>query len=265
MNIFVREMKANRKSLILWCVGIVALIGSGMSKYAGLSSSGQSINDMISQMPQSLQAVMGVSVLDLSKATGYYGVLFLYMVLLATVHAAMLGATIISKEERDKTAEFLFVKPASRNKIILSKMLAALLNIAVLNIAAGVSSFLIVGNYSSGESIGPDIAVTTAGLLILQLLFLVMGTAIAAFYKQPKKAASRASGILLLTFFLSIAVDLNENLEVLKYLTPFKYFQAKDMMYGGGFDAVYVALSAVLIAALCLATFVAYRKRDLNV
>ena len=44
---------------------------------------------------------------------------------MATVHAAMLGADIISKEERDKTAEFLFVKPISRNKIIISKLLGS--------------------------------------------------------------------------------------------------------------------------------------------
>ena len=62
--------------------------------------------------------LLGFSDLDLSKVSGYYGMLFIYLLLMATIHAAMLGATIIAKEERDKTSEFLFVKPVSRSKVI---------------------------------------------------------------------------------------------------------------------------------------------------
>ncbi len=111
MNIFWREMKANRRALIIWSIGVVLLVTGGMGKYAGLTASGQSINDLLAQMPSSLKAILGMGSFDLTTATGYYGVLFLYLTLIAAVHAAMLGAGIISKEERDKTAEFLFLKP----------------------------------------------------------------------------------------------------------------------------------------------------------
>ncbi|MGO4269064.1 hypothetical protein AB4Z22_04335 [Paenibacillus sp. TAF58] len=71
------------------------------------------------------------------------------------------------------------------------------------------------------------------GMFILQLLFMVTGTSIAAVLKNSKKAASLSTGILRITFILSIAIDLNEKLESLKYLTPFKYYEAKNIMYGG--------------------------------
>ena len=67
---------------------------------------GQSINDLMADMPKSLKAVMGFSDVDLSKISGYYSILFVYLLLMATIHAAMLGATIIAKEERDKTLNF---------------------------------------------------------------------------------------------------------------------------------------------------------------
>ncbi|KJS86413.1 MAG: ABC transporter, partial [Peptococcaceae bacterium BICA1-8] len=125
MNVFIREMKSNRKSLIIWCIGIFLLIASSMGKYAGLSASGQSMNELLAQMPKSFQAIMGIGTFDLSTPIGYYGVLFAYLVVMATIHATMLGANIISKEEREKTAEFLFAKPVSRNRIITSKLLAS--------------------------------------------------------------------------------------------------------------------------------------------
>jgi len=51
----------------------------------------------------------------------------------------------------------------------------------------------------------------------------------------------------------------------LKYLSPFKYFEAKNIMYGGGFDIAFVAISFVLIIALTFVTFLFYNKRDLHV
>ena len=265
MNIFFKELKSHRKSLIFWSVGVFLMVATGMSKYAGMSASGQSMNDLMAEMPKSLQAVLGVGVFDLSKASGYYGLLFLYLVLMATIHAAMLGANIIAKEERDKTSEFLFVKPVSRSNIITAKLFAALLNIVIFNLVTLASSVAIVGYYSDGEAVSGDIAMTMAGMFLLQLLFMVIGSAISAVKKKPKTAASVATGILLLTFMLSVAIDLNENMKGFKYLTPFKYFEAKDMMYGGGLDLTFVLLSVLFITMLAVITYIFYKKRDLNV
>ncbi|KUO49071.1 MAG: ABC transporter [Desulfitibacter sp. BRH_c19] len=265
MNVFIREMKANRKSLIIWSIGVFLMVASSMGKYAALSASGQSINDLLGQMPNSLKAIMGLGTFDLSTVIGYYGVLFIYLVVMATIHAAMLGANIISKEERDKTAEFLLVKPISRNKIITSKLSATLVNILVLNLVTFVSSIVMVQKYSNGESVIGDITVLMIGMFMLQLIFLFIGTAIAAISKNPKTATSLSTGILLITFILSVAIDINSRIENLKYLTPFKYYEAKNLLLDGGFDAVYVILSAVIIPVLFSTTYVFYRKRDLNV
>ncbi|RLQ93772.1 ABC transporter permease subunit [Falsibacillus albus] len=266
MNVFWREMKFQRKSLIIWCIGMIAMIVAGMGKYAGLSSSGQSMNDLMAQMPKSLQVLMGIGSFDISTASGYYGgLLFLYLLLIGTIHAAMLGATILSKEERDKTAEFLFVKPISRSKIIATKLLAALMNVIILTLVTWLTCLVIVGRYSDGVAVGTDISMTIAGMFILQLLFLTIGASIAAVTKRPNKAASVSTGVLLLTFILSFAIDLNDQLDFLKYITPFKYFEAKHVMHGGGLDAGFVILTFSMIFLLLMITFIFYRKRDLKV
>src|SRR5665647_2096234 len=110
MNVFIVEMRAHRKGLIIWAFGIIFMVVAGMGKYVALSSSGQSMKEVFSQMPKSMQIIFGIGSFDLSKASGYYGMLFLYLALMATIHAAMLGACLLSKEERDKTAEFLLSK-----------------------------------------------------------------------------------------------------------------------------------------------------------
>lgn len=264
MNIFWRELKANRKALIIWSIGVIFLIAGGMGKYAGMSASGQSMNDLLAQKPQSLKAVLGMGYFDLTKATGYYGVLFLYLAMMATIHAAMLGANIIAKEERDKTTEFLFLKPVSRSTVITYKLAAALINIALFNLIVFLSSYLIVRYYSQGEDVLGIISRLMAGMFILQLIFLFIGTAMAAMSKHPRSTPTLAAVVLLLTFVLSIAIDLNSRIENLKYLTPFKYFDAKNLMTTG-IEPGYLILSLVIIAALFWATYASYKNRDLNV
>ncbi|WP_251551699.1 ABC transporter permease subunit [Neobacillus muris] len=264
MNIFLKELKSHRKSLIFWCIGVFLMVASGMMKYETYKSSGQSLEDMIKELPKSLRAVLGFNDLDVTKASGYFGMLVIYLLLMATIHAAMLGAAIIAKEERDKTSEFLFVKPVSRHTIITAKLLAAFVNIVIFNLVTFASSVMLLNQYSDGEDVTGNIAVNMAAMFILQVLFMVIGTALAAWKRRPKNAASQAAGILLLTYVLSIAIDLNEKMENLKYLTPFKYFEAKNIMDGGGLDGVFVLISMVLIAVLTAVTYLCYRKRDLS-
>lgn len=264
MNMFWRELKTYRKSMIFWSLGLIFLVASGMNKYQATAANGQ-INDLMAEMPKSLQVIMGGGALDLSKASGYFGILVLYFLLMATIHAAMLGANIIAKEERDKTAEFLFVKPLSRHSIITWKLLSAFVNILIFNLVSWLSSIFIVGAYSKGEAVGGNISIVMLGMLIVQLLFLVIGTSIAAVHRNAKRAASLATGFMLITFILSIAIDFNSKLAFLKYVTPFKFYEAKNIMYGGGFDAVYVIISAVAIVGLTVITYIAFGKRDLHV
>ncbi|MFA6808662.1 MAG: ABC transporter permease subunit, partial [Eubacteriales bacterium] len=196
MNILRREIKTNTKALIIWCFGMVAMIGGGMSKYLGLTMSGGSINDMLELFPQSVLNAYGISGFDLSTALGFYGVLFLYILLIGTIHATMLGANIIAKEERDKTAEFLYIKPVSRSKVITSKLLASLSNILILNIVTGLTSFFIVNYFNKNEEIRRNIFLLMVGLFALQLLFLVIGLFVASLSKKPKGATSLAAGVL---------------------------------------------------------------------
>ena len=264
MNLFVRELNSYKKGLFFWCLGMVALVGSGMAKYAAYSGGGQSISDLIAQFPASVQTIFGLTGFDLNKASGYFGVLFAYIALMATIQAVLLGSDIISKEERDRTSEFLFVKPISRSKVITAKLVAGLVNVVVLNLVTLGSSLYFIPYFSKGDSFTADVVVLMAGLLMLQLLFFSIGTAVAAWVTRPKRAASMANSVLLVAFILTYLVNINQQLDWLKYLTPFKYFDAKNVLADGRLDPLYVAVSLLLMLGLIVTTYRTYTRRDLS-
>ena len=82
------------------------------------------LSELMSQFPRSIQVITGISGFDLGTVSGYFGVMFLYIALLGTIHALLLGSNIIAKEERDKTSEFLFTKPISRSRVINGKIVS---------------------------------------------------------------------------------------------------------------------------------------------
>jgi ABC-2 type transport system permease protein len=265
MNIFFREIKKYRKSLFFWCVGLVVLIASGMAKFSVYQDNSAALSDLMSQLPQSIQTVFGLSGFDLTTASGFYGVTFLYVALMVSVHAVLMGANIIAKEERDRTSEFLFVKPVSRFKILTSKILAGLFEVLAINAVTFISSIWVVDAFNDGPSINNDIATLMTGLLFMQLIFFFAGTAVAAISRRPKASASIATSILLVTFIAHYLVNMSPDLDWVKYFTPFKYFDAHNLISGVGIELVYVLLSTIIIGISVTATYYFYNKRDLSV
>lgn len=264
MNVFLRELKVHSKSLLFWCLGMVLLIGSEMTEYTSFKGNGQAVVDLMSQFPKSVQAIFGLSGFDLTKASGYFGMLYMYIVVITAVHAVLLGSELISKEERDKTTEFLFVKPISRPRIISEKIILGLFNVIILNIVTFLASFYFIGRYAGGEQFVDNLVILMIGLLFSQLVFFFIGTAVAGFCKKPKLSGTISVSILLFTFIMAVFVNVSSHLDWLSYFTPFKYFAAKDLM-DNGFNLVYLIISVSLVVVSIFITYKSYNDRDLDV
>jgi ABC-2 type transport system permease protein len=240
------------------------LIGSSIAKFAAYSGNGQSIADLLKGFPKSFQILFGLNGFDMTTVQGYVGVTFMYIALMATIHAVLLGSGIISKEERDKTSEFLLSKPISRTKVITAKLLAGVFNIGVLNLATYFSLIYFTGIFNKGDVPSTYIGLLAIGLLFMQMIFFFLGAVVAAVVKRPKSAGSMASAVLLGTFILMFFINLNSSLDNLKYLTPFKYFDAKDILASNSVSGVYIIITVVLVTVMIFTTYIAYNRRDLS-
>jgi len=265
MNILVRELQANLKSLIIWSVSMIILIYAGMLKYSGFAAAGQSINDLFKQFPASVKAVLGLGELNITSVLGYYAVFYLYFLLLTGVHAVMLGTVIIAKEEHDKTADFLFVKPVMRSKIVTAKLIAVLINITILNLTTLVASVVFVEMFNTGPPITDKILHLMGSLLIFQLIFASIGAGIAALTRNIKKATSLSASVLLTAFIVSAAIDLYNKIDFLKYITPFKYFPAAEVIRTGTYAPLFLLLSLLLITLFTAITYYFMDKRDITI
>jgi ABC-2 type transport system permease protein len=265
MNIILREIKAHYKGLIGWSVGMLFLVIAGMAKYGAIATGGQQAIQLFNTFPKPVLVIAGIKGLDVGTVIGYFGVLYLYILLMATIHAAMIGAEVISKEERDRTSEFLYPKPITRSKIVTEKLVAAIINIVILNLITTISSIFTVAFYAKNYSNNNIVLILMAGLFIMQILFFALGSALAGLFKNPKLPSIVATAILLAAYIIWVVVDLNANLDFLKYVTPFKYFDASVIIKDGHLDPLYISLSITIIAVFITTTYLTFNKRDLKV
>jgi ABC-2 type transport system permease protein len=237
---------------------------TGFSKFAAYEGNPELIA-ILDGMPPAILAAFNMNAFNLTTITGFWGVMFNYFALLLSVAAVMWGSDIITKEERDKTVEFALTLPVPREKLITAKILAAFVNcVGLLLITWGITLFN-ASSYQTDSQFFEFVSISILAFFVLQMVFLAIGILLGCALKQYKQANSIAVSIILGTFFLSIIAGLNENLEFLKYFSPFKYFNPASMLHESSVEILYVWISAAIIAVSLVGAYLTYSKRDLYI
>ena len=264
MNIFLRELKANLKSLLIWSAIIMLLIFMAVTKFSAFAGDPEMLK-MLDSMPPALLDALSMRAFNLTTISGFYGVMFIYFGLMAAIAAAMWGSDVISKEERDKTVEFSLVLPVTRSRVITAKGLAALVNCIAFVLITWVVSLAAVQSYNPDQAFYNFLALEMQAMFVIELIFLAIGLLLGCTMKRYKLSGSTAIAIILATYFMSIMAVMNEKLDFLKYFTPFKYFDAGELFRSGKMDVTYLLISATIIIVCVVAAYWICNKRDLYI
>ena len=264
MNIFIRELKANLKSLAIWSVIIAILIFMAASKFTAFAGDPEMLK-MLDSLPPAMLDAFSMRAFNLTTLSGFYGIMFIYFGLMGAIASAMWGSDMISKEERDKTVEFSLVLPVSRSKVVTAKALAAVVNcIAFVLITWGIS-LLVVQQFNPDQAFNSYLALQMRAMFVIELIFLSLGLLLGCVMKQYKRSASTAVAIILATYFMSVVSGMQEKLDFLKWFTPFKYFDAADLFRNGSMNSTYLLISFGIIVVCVALAYFTYNRRDLYI
>jgi len=264
MNMFLREVKANRKSLIIWAGVLGLLIVIAVAKFAAFAGD-PSMLAVLDAMPAGLVDALSMRAFNLTTVSGFYGVMFIYFALMGAMAAALWGSDTITKEERDKTVEFSLVLPVSRSRVVTAKALAAVVNSILLVLITWGISLAAVQQYKPDQVFYSFLRLEMAAMFIIEMIFLAVGLLLGCAMKEYKRAGSTVIAIILVTYFLSIASNMQKNLDFLKYFSPFAYFDSGRLFRAGQLDGFFLGLSAVIVVACAAAAYRVYNRRDLYI
>lgn len=264
MNIFLRELRANLRSLIIWGVIVVLFIAVGFSKFSAYYENPELLA-VLDGMPPAMLAAFSLDAFNLTEVTGFLGVMFSYFTLMLSIAAAMWGSDIIAKEERDKTVEFSLTLPVKRSELITAKTMAAVVNCIGLAAITWGATVAVSQQYEPDSEFYNFLFLGVITIFVLQMIFLAVGVFLGSALKHYKRASSVAVSVLLGTYFLSIIAGLSEDLAFLRYFTPFKYFNPVMMLNESRIEFPFLLLSAAIIIVLLAGAYLTYSRRDLYI
>lgn len=121
--------------------------------------------------PQLLKAIGAV---DIFTMINFYAYIFSFVVVCGAIQAMNIGISIISKETRFKTADFLLTKPASRTKILTAKLLAGITSLLITNIIYIGFSIIVVKAFQTEDFNMKIFLLISCSLFLEQLIFFAL-------------------------------------------------------------------------------------------
>ena len=264
-NLYLKEIKRNKKNLAIWSAIVMGFTILVLSIFPYMKNMGDQMAIMMSKMPEGMTKAMGIDAQTFNSILGMYNTYYgIYIVVLLAIYTSSTGATIISKEEKNKTAEFLLTKPISRKNVFVTKVIV-LYTLCFLAYIVQTTTAIIFVNAFGEDDIKWSIFITmhTHGLILI-LFFTCLSLFLSMLAKPKSNFMGMSVGIVFGSYFLNTIAIAANKVSWIGYISPFHYldFSVSNPNYSINYPVVAIILSVSII--LLIISYKLYKRKDIN-
>lgn len=263
MNIFLHELKAYRKSTMIWSISLILVVVLFMSLFPAFTKDVTEFKKLLEGYPEPVRKALGMDLNTLFSILGFYCYALTFITLCAAIQAMNLGTSIVSKEVREKTADFLLTKPVTRSTIITAKLLAALVSLVITNVIYFTAASFMAFQVKTDDFSFQTFFLLSLTIFFVQLMFLAMGIIISVSVPKIKSVLSVSLSTVFAFYFLGVIGSTTDD-ETKRYISPFKYFDTSYIMEKSSYEASFLIVGAVLIILAIAASYRVYSKKDIH-
>lgn len=264
MNIYMYELKSMRKSAAIWTCSLIAMAALFLCVYPSMVKDADNFKGLLQNYPAPIRAMLGINLDYITSILGFYSMIFSFIALCGAIQAMNLGVSILSKETRERTVDFLLVKPVSRTSIVTAKLLAALTTIVGTNIVFYAGSTIIANLVKKSDFSLKLFFMINLTLLFLQLIFLAIGVVISVFFNKLKSVLPISLGTVFGFYLVGALISTDNNNDWARYISPFKYFDIAYIIKNSSYEASFLAATAIIIVAAVAVSYIIYNKKDIH-
>ncbi|NYE06123.1 ABC-2 type transport system permease protein [Bacillus niacini] len=263
MNILLHELRAYRKSTMIWTLSLIAVVALFMSFFPSFTKDTEEFRKLLEGYPVALREAFGINLDNFFSILGFYCYGLSFVTLCGAIQAMNLGTSIVSKEVREKTADFLLTKPVTRTAVLTNKLLAALISIIITNIIYLAAATLLAYQVATVDFKVSIFILLSLTVFFVQLIFLALGIIISVVVQRIKSVLTVSLATVFAFYFLGMFSSTSGD-EVKRYLSPFKYFDTAYIIEKSGYEASFLITGAVVIIIAIGASFYIYAKKDIH-
>lgn len=260
MTLIKHELRQGKVTLMIWTAVIAFMLALCVLIYPEMETQMGDVSTMFAEMG-SFSAAFGMDRLNFGEFMGFFGVECGNILGLGgAFFSALLGISILSKEEREQTAEFLLTHPVSRRKVVMRKYISIMIQVLSLNIV--VIAVTLLSMQIIGESLdNRPLFLLFLAYYVLQVEVASVCFGISAFLSHGGMGVGL--GMAALLYFLNIIANLTEDAKFLKYITPFGYTEGADIIADECLNMEYLSVGLVFTVIGISAGFYRYCKKDI--
>lgn len=264
MNVYRQELRAFASSSLCWIAVLAAVTVGFLCIYPSVEADVGSFSRLLQGFAAPIREALGLDLAMMSSVLGFYGFLFIYLGICGSVQAMMLGASVVARDRRCKTFDFLLSKPVSRRAALTAKLAAALTWIALSSavfIAVSAAACAAVQGHSGLDWV--MFRRIAACMPLLQLYFAALGLCLAVVAYRIKSPLPVSLGVVL-GLYLVGAVGMLVSDDKLRLLSPFRYYDPARLLTNGALDMKLVVVGLCLTAAFIAVAYAVYCRRDVH-
>lgn len=264
MNMVLHEMKSLRKSTVLWTCSLIAIAALYLSLYPGIGKDAEDFKRLLGGYPPAVRAMLGIRLDSITSMLGFYSFAFSFIALCGAIQGMNLGVSILSKESRERTADFLLVKPVSRVSIVTAKLLAAVLMLLATDVVFYAAVSVLANAVKTSDFSHKLFFMVNLTLLFLQLIFFSLGMAVSVFFKRLKSVLPLSLGVVFGLYLLGALIGAGRNDGAARYFSPFQYFRTDYILRHSAYESPYLIAGAAVAVVSILVAYTVYVKKDIH-
>lgn len=262
-GVFAQSLRQVRKGLIAVGVGAAVffyLLLLSSSSFATDSS----VTELLREPPRAIQAMMGGS-FDFLRPSGWVATGMSHPITLSlfTASALMIASGAVATEVERGTIDLVLTRPIRRTSFLMGKAAASIVAVTFVE-AMGFLSALVARLTIDGVA---EVTIAELGRAFLGSWLLFSGFAmvavlISALSSLRGRAVGLSVGVVVLSFFVNFTALLIDELYDLRFLSPFHYFRAVEVMNDRGLSDMWALVGIGAVAAAI--AFFTFANRDIK-
>ena len=260
MTIVKHELRRGKTALILWTASIGFLLSVCIFLFPEIKDEMAGTSKLFASMG-TFTAAFGMDRLNFGTLSGFYAIECGNILGLGgAFYVAQCAASMLCKEEKEGTAEFLLTHPIRRARIVSEKLLAILLQTTAMSL--GIYALSIATSAAIGEAIPwKEITLLHTAYWLLQLELAGVCFGLSAFLRRA--SAGVGIGLATMFYFLNLIANISETAAFLKYITPFAFCDGADVITNGRLDGRLVAIGLMIGGVGIAIAYGKYTKKDI--
>jgi ABC-2 type transport system permease protein len=234
-----------------------------MSFYPSFAKDAEEFQKIMEGYPEAIRNALGFSLGSFFTILGFYCFPLSFITLCGAIQGMNLGTSIVSKEVREKTADFLLTKPVTRTTVLTAKLMAAFISIILTNIIYLAVTITMAYQVKTEDFSLKILIMLSLTMFFIQLIFLAIGVIVSVIVPRIKSVLTVSLTSVFAFYFLGMFSSTTGE-EAKRYISPFKYFNTAYIIKQASFESTFLIVGAVIIILAITASYFVYAKKDIH-